>query len=111
MDRKEACERIILLPSEKHLLNKIRRNKNRQCSGEDVETLMSYGLIEPKYEMVGGFTVPSPTDSYHVTEFYAVYAAYRRREWLDYIADKWIDIFASLISLVSLIMSVIALLR
>ena len=58
MDRKEACEQIILLPKEKQLLKRIRRSKTNglKCSGEEVEALESYGLVEPireKYKVSG----------------------------------------------------------
>ena len=111
MDRKEACEQIILTKKEQRLLNKIRRSKKLKCSDEEVEALMAYGLVEPVCRNVGGFTLPVPTDEYQVSEFYEGYATYRRRVLLDYIADKWVDILASLISLVSLFISVAALLR
>lgn len=111
MDRKEACEQVILLPSEKRLLDRIRRKPGLQCTDEDIETLLEYDLVEPEYEMMGGFTLPVPTNRYRVSEFYSVYAAYRHRERLDYIADKWIDILASFISLVSLVISVAALMQ
>lgn len=34
---------------------------------------------------------------------------FRRKEILDYIADKWVDFFAALIALLSLIISIVAL--
>lgn len=36
---------------------------------------------------------------------------YRRKEILKYIADKWVDFFAAVISLLSLVISIIALLQ
>lgn len=36
---------------------------------------------------------------------------YRRQEILRYIADKWVDFFAAVISLLSLVISIIALLQ
>ena len=104
MDRKEACEQIILLPKEKQLLKRIRRSKTNglKCSGEEVEALESYGLVEPIREKYKGFGVPVPTDRYVV---------YCHRELLDYIADKWVDILASVISLISLAISIVALLQ
>lgn len=111
MDRKEACEQIILTKEEQRLLKKIRRGKKLKCSDEEVSALLAYELVEPLCQMEGGFTMPVPTGEYQVSDFYAVYAAYRRRVLLDYIADKWVDILASLISLVSLFISVAALLR
>lgn len=111
MDRKEACEQVILLPGEKRLLNRIRRNPGLKCTDAEVETLLEYDLVEPLCEMLGGFTLPVPTNRYQVSDFYSVYAAYRHRELLDCIADKWIDILASLISLLSLVISVVALMR
>ena len=113
MDRKEACEQIILLPKEKQLLKRIRRSKTNglKCSGEEVEALESYGLVEPIREKYKGFGVPVPTDRYVVSDFYAIYAGYCHRELLDYIADKWVDILASVISLISLAISIVALLQ
>lgn len=35
---------------------------------------------------------------------------FQRRAFLDYLADKWIDFFASIISVLSLVVSIIALL-
>ena len=58
-----------------------------------------------------GFGVPVPTDRYVVSDFYAIYAVYCHRELLDYIADKWVDILASVISLISLAISIVALLQ
>ena len=36
---------------------------------------------------------------------------FRRKEILDYIADKWVDFFAAVISLVSLVISIFAILQ
>lgn len=110
MDRKEMCERIILTRQEKRLLGRIRRCKNGvKCSDDEVAALLEYGLIEPQREQIEGFGVPVPTGRYLLADFYAVYAAYRRRELLDYVADKWIDVLASVISLLSLVISIAAL--
>lgn len=79
--------------------------------GEVIEVLLAYDLIKPICRYEGGFTMPVPTGEYQVSDFYAVYATYRRRVFWDYIADKWVDILASLISLVSLIISIIAITR
>lgn len=111
MDRKEACEQIILTKEEQRLLNKIQRSKKLKCSDEEITALVEYELVEPLCQMEGGFTMPVPTGEYQVSDFYAVYATYRRRALLDYIADKWVDILASLISLVSLVISIIAIMR
>jgi hypothetical protein len=111
MGRKEACEKIILKKAEKRLLNQIRRNPGLKCMSEEVEMLREYGLVNAQYQMMGGFTVPMENGHYEISDFYEVYAAYRRREFWDYIADKWVDILASAISFVSLIISIIAIMR
>ena len=110
MNRKEMCERIILTPQEKRLLGRIRRSKNGlKCSASEAAALLEYDLIQSQRENVDWFGVPVPTGRYVLSDFYAVYAAYCRRELLDYIADKWIDILASVISLLSLVISIAAL--
>lgn len=111
MDRKEAYERIILTKKERRLLNKIRRRKKLKCSDEEVEVLLEYELVEPVCRFEGGFTLPVPTGEYQVSDFYTVYATLRRRVLLDYIADKWVDILASVISLISLVISIIAIMQ
>lgn len=113
MDRKEACERIILLPKEKRLLKRIRRSHNNgvKCEKSSVQALLDYGLIVPLCSQYKGFGLQVPNGSYIVSDFYVVYAAYCHRELLDYIADKWIDILASVFSLISLAISIVALMQ
>lgn len=113
MDRKEACEQIILLPKEKRLLKRIRRSRRSgvKCDKADVQVLIEYGLEVPLCSPYEGFGLPVPNGLYVVSDFYAVYAAYCHRELLDYLADKWVDILASVISLISLTISIAALLQ
>lgn len=50
-------------------------------------------------------------ESFRLTEMGRGYKELQRQERLEYIGDKWIDIFASIISLISLILSIIAMSR
>lgn len=80
---------------------------------EDVRAAVRYlkeqGYIE--YQMYHSARGTDKSRGFHLSHQGLHWKYYRRKEILDYIADKWADFFAAAISLVSLIISVISLLQ
>ena len=74
-----------------------------------VEYLVSEGFLSQKEDMVGPRGNKYSVTLYRLTEKGKYYKLVRRQEILDYIKYKWEDVFASLIALVALIVSVVAL--
>lgn len=48
----------------------------------------------------------SVKESFKLTELGQNYKEVRRHQVLDYIADKWVDVFAGIVALISLIVSI-----
>lgn len=66
--------------------------------------LVEKGYLE--YQKAGGRNA-----GFHLSHQGLNWKYYRRKEILKYIADKWVDFFAAVISLLSLVISIIALLQ
>ena len=80
---------------------------------EDVRAAVRYlkerGYIE--YQMYHSAQGTNRSRGFHLSHQGFHWRYYRRKEILEYIADKWVEFFAAAISLVSLIISVISLLQ
>lgn len=87
-------------------------SKNIEIPVEDVRAAVRYLESENYLEYQ---TISSKSGKlnigFHLSHKGLSWKYFRRKEILDYIADKWVDFFAALIALLSLIISIIALMR
>lgn len=74
-----------------------------------VRYLKDHGYIE--YQMYHSAHGIERSRGFHLSHQGLHWRHYRRKEILDYIADKWADFIAAAISLISLIISVVGLLQ
>ncbi len=72
-----------------------------------VRFLESAGYVE--YQTMKSPSKGSIIAGFHLSHKGLHWKYFRRKEILNYIADKWVDFFAALIALLSLILSIIAL--
>lgn len=73
-----------------------------------VQYLESTGYLEYQMMTSRGNKIPA---GFHLSHKGLNWRYFRRKEIMDYIADKWADFFAAAISFVSLIISIVAIMQ
>ena len=99
LQRREACEAVLLSKPEKRLLTFIRWIPQKHRGAAKVSSLVVLGLVEP---------FPDGSDTYRVTDFYFIYKAYLREKrrgifiqsfLLPFIVSAGVSIISAILSL------------
>lgn len=97
MDRKSACEQIVLTNSEKRLLRHISKHPHTKCDPEKVRPLYDMDLVRADTEGVDPFNSPVRKDTYCVSELYHIYLAYcSEKRFLLMLKSLWLPVFVSI---------------
>lgn len=99
MDRKAACEQIVLTKSEKQLLRRISRHPHTRCIRNEIWPLYEMDLVQPDADGVDAFGSPVFKDTYCVSEQYHIYQAYRSEQrGLLMLKSLWLPIAVSILT-------------
>lgn len=99
MDRKAACEQIVLTKGERRLLRRISRHPHTRCSRDKIWPLYEMDLVQPDAEGTDAFGAPVFKDTYCVSEQYRIYQAYRSEQrGLLMLKSLWLPIVVSVLT-------------